>query len=401
MRKIGIMLLSSLSVFAGLAENPEITRVTVRQRWPWSPLVDIDYVLGCDEGQRVDVVVTAYNGTNALSVPVTSFSGDLYGVGQGLRHIVWDPTETVYTNNGVLQAFRVGLTPVPAPLYMIVDLTKTAGAEDQIEYLYEGDACLVTEGRFTNVWFGVTNDLYKTEKLVLRRIPSGSFGMGDGAAIQTRITTDFYAGVFEITQEQWKHITGNYPASAFPSDRKNPAEKISYHEIRGATNSIPPVDWPLTGETVASSSFIDRLRVKTGLLDFDLPTEAQWEYMCRSGTSTFYNDGIQGSDPSQLDLLGWWKNNSGNLTHVVGEKTPNAWGIYDAHGNVWEWCLDWFANVEGGDDPQGPSSGIYRVLKGGSWANTADRCDSADRYANMTPNTKYDSTGLRVVKRVP
>ena len=209
-----------------VADDPAISQVTVRQRWPWSRLVDIDYVLGCGEGQSVDVTVTAYNGTDALDVPLSSFTGDLYGVGQGLRHIVWDPTVTAYTNRGVMQAFNVALTPANAPLYMIVDLTKAVGADGQIEYVYEsaltnGDWGAWVRNPITNalgeaivesvVWTGVaTNEVYKTDKLVLRRVPAGSFQLGDtqNGTPNVTFTKGMYVGVFEVTQKQWNHVMG-------------------------------------------------------------------------------------------------------------------------------------------------------------------------------------------------
>ena len=120
------MVLGSLAVclaFGAAAADPTISDVTVRQRWPWSRLVDIDYMLTGDPTQRVAVTVKAFNGSERLNLPETSLSGDLYSVSQGTRRIVWDPMKTVYTNQTLTQ-FRVDLAPTNPPVYMIVDLTK-------------------------------------------------------------------------------------------------------------------------------------------------------------------------------------------------------------------------------------------------------------------------------------
>ena len=424
--KMTIAVLLGAFAFGAWAADPAISDVVVRQRWPWSRLVNIDYVLTCDTTSRVDVALTAYNSVTQLTLPAASLSGDLYGVGQGARRIVWDPTKTSYTNE-MLTRFRVDLTPGAIPLYMIVDLTKEAGTTGQTEYIYPGDARLVTDGRYTNVWFGVTNDsVYATDKLVLRRIHAGSCGMGDSANLSTTLTKDFYAGVFEVTQRQWKLITGARPSyfndSTYYAAR--PVENVTYDDVRGATNSSPAVNWPETGVSVLPSSFVGLLRVKTGMADFDLPTEAQWECLCRAGMATVFNDGnasanVDGANASTnawLDALGRYKFDGGlidgvtgpaqgcgamNGTAVVGSYQANAWGLYDAHGNVWEWCLDWYAGtLAGGPDPSGAVSGSYRVRRGGSWIDTASNCRSAVR-SNVIPSYRSSLVGFRLVRSLP
>jgi formylglycine-generating enzyme required for sulfatase activity len=416
--------------FGALAADPTISDVVVHQRWPWSKLVDIDYVLTADPTQRVDVAVNAYNGSMSLTLPTESLSGDLNGVSEGLHRIVWDPTVTAYTNNVVLTKFRVGLVQTPVPVYMIVDLTKSAGADGQIEYIYPGDERLETYGRFTNVWFGVTNDsIYATDKLVLRRVHAGIFKMGDSVppTISTTLTKEFYAGVFEVTQRQWELITGAKP-SHFNNPTcyaARPVEQVSYEDIRGASNNVPSVNWPVTDRTVVTTnSFLGKLRTKTGLTDFDLPTEAQWECLCRAGTTTYYNDGnsdakISGSEENNngntnkyLNALGRYRYNGGltaptqgcgatNATAAVGSYQPNGWGLYDTHGNVWEWCLDWYANsLAGGSDPSGAVSGSVRVERSGAWFSPAQPCRSAIR-SNDPPSFRCYVVGFRLVRTLP
>ena len=435
------MILGSFSACLAVgALAAEVSQVTVRQRWPWSRLVDIDYVLS-DVTQSVDIAVSGHNGVNPVELPGHSLSGDLYGVASdGLHRIVWDPTVSGCTNQGVLAKFSVTLTPSIAPLYILVDLTKNAGADGQIGYIYPGDPRLVTEGRFTNVWFGVTNDAaYASDKLVLRRIPAGSFTMGGQGYTAKTVTLkkDFYAGVFEVTQRQWELVkTGARPSGFSNADfyTNRPVEQVSYENIRGASNGTPAsVNWPVTGYAVATDSFMGLLRSKTGgLMCFDLPTEAQWEYMCRVGTTTVYNDGNpnafytgavsgnNGNTNTYLSTLGRYKFDGGyrvdgtslvdpgnscapsNGTAVVGSYLPNAWGLYDIHGNVWEWCLDWYASAISGDpDPVGATSGSYRLKRGGAWNSTADLCRSAFRVSDGTPSGASKSTGFRLVLILP
>ena len=130
---------------------------------------------------------------------------------------------------------------------------------------------------------------------------------------------------------------------------------------------------------------------------FSLPTEAQWEYACRAGSTTRY---CFGDNESQLGDYAWYGDNSGNKTHPVGQKKPNAWGLYDMHGNVWEWCQDWYdervyANSPT-DDPTGPATGTYRVLRGGSWILDGWYCRSAYRYSGR-PEDGFADLGLHIV----
>jgi formylglycine-generating enzyme required for sulfatase activity len=128
---------------------------------------------------------------------------------------------------------------------------------------------------------------------------------------------------------------------------------------------------------------------------YRLPTEAEWEYACRAGTATRFS---YGDDPGYA-LLGdyaWWQGNSGNQTHAVGTRRPNPWGLYDMHGNVWEWCLDWYGGYPGGtvSDPVGAAGGSYRVRRGGGWVNDPRYCRSADRY-RLGPGYRRNYLGFR------
>ena len=225
---------------------------------------------------------------------------------------------------------------------------------------------------------------------------------------QVMLTRDYYVGVFQCTQRQYELVTG-YNPSGFKGATL-PVEGVSYNILRGkGIGSKWPDDF-----RVNADSFFGLLQARTGL-PLDLPTEAEWEYACRAGTTTALNSGknltAAGGRCPNLDALGWYYENSTGTTHPVGLKKPNAWGLYDMHGNVFEWCLDWStayhyttacAAVE---DPLGPSLRElryyerFRVLRGGSWKDSAMDCRSA-RASNIMPFLRIqDYIGFRVALR--
>ena len=273
---------------------------------------------------------------------------------------------------------------------------------------------------------GSDNILYKTNKIVLRYIPAATFTMGSPSGELGRVagnesqhsvtlTHGFYIGVFELTQKQFLNVVGSYPVSQSFTNSSNtmPLQQVSYSDIRGPGNTSESYDYPNSGNAVLSSCFMGLLRSKSGVNTFDLPTEAQWEYACRASTSGGLNNGaanVQSTaanieDP-HLKTLGWydWNATTGGGgfvgsqgTREVGAKLPNAWGLFDMHGNVWEWTLDWFVsnNTIYTTNPVGPSSGSNRTLRGGSWSNTADYCRSASRSI-YSPNTRTSIVGFRL-----
>jgi formylglycine-generating enzyme required for sulfatase activity len=351
-----------------------------------------------------------------LALPVGALAGDLYDVKNGINRIVWDPLKTEYTNT-VIPKFKVELVPLESPLYMIVDLAKSAGAAGQIEYVYKTDLIAgrwgawvqnpITNANEVIIWTGVaTNEIYKTNKLVMRRLTAGTYGMGTDTNIPVTLTKIFFAGVFEVTEAQWAKIMGGGSAST------KPQSGISYFDLReNPDNSDDPlVDWP-SNTVVNPASAIGKLRILTGLDGFDLPTEAQWEYLCRAATTTYYNDGNElapddgmSIDPavsnSFMDAVGWYKHNT-SVKQAVGQKRPNAWGLYDTHGNVWEWCLDWPQVIlTGGANPAGAVTGTRRVWRGGGYQDTASLCESSVR-GSYFPDYRQATRGFRLILKLP
>jgi formylglycine-generating enzyme required for sulfatase activity len=265
---------------------------------------------------------------------------------------------------------------------------------------------------------------YKTDKLVLRKIESGTFLMGSPAQEtesyyseqqhEVTLAQPFYIGVFEVTQKQWERVMGDWPRSYFSSRKyreERPVEQVSYYDVLGYLDVGQ--QWP-KARHVSATSFIGKLRAKTGEA-FDLPTEAQWEYACRAGTTTPLNSGKSLSmlnNCPNLSALGRYQFNGGfiegtqypmetatveNGTAKVGSYLPNAWGLYDMHGNALEWCLDWFAPYVDSkeSDPKGASSGSRRVLRGGCWLNEPKYCRSAMRHS-FDPNDHINYMGFRI-----
>jgi formylglycine-generating enzyme required for sulfatase activity len=191
-------------------------------------------------------------------------------------------------------------------------------------------------------------------------------------------------------------------------------EQVSYYDIRESTNnSAMSPNWPATN-AVHADSFMGKLRAKTGVTGFDLPTEAQWEYACRAGTTTALNSGQNLTSPDQdanMAAVGRYRYNYGGGnpqngdtsvgTAEVGSYLPNAYGLYDMHGNVWEWCLDWDGTYpETVSPPLGAASGSLRVGRGGRWSFNANDCRSASR-SYYWPDYRYCHFGFRAAMTLP
>jgi len=220
-------------------------------------------------------------------------------------------------------------------------------------------------------------DLGNDVKLIMKAIPGGSFLMGSEDSDNTQpihqvMLSPFHIGKYQVTQAQWQAVMKNNP-SLYKGDDL-PVEHVSWEN---------------------AFRFCQKLCEKTGR-EYRLPTEAEWEYACRAGSAGRY---CFGDSNALLEKYAWYFKNA-DKTHPVGEKLANDWGLHDMHGNVWEWCQDWYDEdyywESPGENPQGPSSGTYRVLRGGSFNHPKDQCRSASR-GRYTPETVYRYLGFRVV----
>jgi formylglycine-generating enzyme required for sulfatase activity len=223
----------------------------------------------------------------------------------------------------------------------------------------------------------------------LRWIPPGRFLMGspgdeagrwddEGPQHWVTLTKGYWLADAPCTQAEWQAVMGTSPSGFKGPDR--PVEQVSWEDCQ---------------------QYCDRLRARFPGLLARLPSEAEWEYACRAGTTSAFNDGSactqpEGNDPA-LAKLGWLDKNSGDETHPVRKLAPNQWGLYDMHGNVWEWCEDWFGNYgpEEQVEPAGAAQGPGRVLRGGSWGYQALYCRSAFRFGGP-PSNRYHVLGFRL-----
>ncbi len=235
----------------------------------------------------------------------------------------------------------------------------------------------------------VTVTLPGDVEMAFVKIPAGTFEMGspsgekgcdkDESPVHTvRISKPFYLGIYEVTQEQWEAVMGTNPAE-YILRPKNPVEKVSWDTCQ---------------------VFVEKMNA-LGQGTFRLPTEAEWEYACRAGTKTrFY----WGDDPdaSAIRDYAWSAQDGIHWPGTVGSKKPNAWGLYDMSGNLWEWCLDRYAAYPSRPqtDPRGPAKGNARVSRGGCWRYEAEYCRSADRYYAMDNVPSY-LIGCRLLKIHP
>ena len=212
-------------------------------------------------------------------------------------------------------------------------------------------------------------------------IAPGTFAMGSANSgfdnqrpvTQVEISRGFWLGKTEVTQAQWQAVMGNNPSS-----------------FKGGALPVEQVSWTEAMEFCQKLTERERAAARLPAdFAYTLPTEAQWEYACRAGTTGDY--------AGELKPMGWYNQNSGNATHPVGQKLANPWGLFDMHGNVWEWCRDWYGLYPGGHvtDPTGAASGSARIHRGGSWGDDALRSCSAFRRRD-SPDGRGNGLGLRL-----
>ena len=383
-----------------------------------SPDVTVTYEL---EGDAAIVTAEAFVGGAPLDPQAfTVMNGDVNRkVETGVRSFVWKAGKE--TPPLRVSDFQVKLRAWPLsnpPDWMVADLQS-------------GDVNYYTT---TNAFplGGLANDIYRKTKLVMRHIPAknvtwtmgtatneaGAVNIARAMQHEVTLTKDYWMGIYEVTQMQYDQFSGVARHAVWRTAEDadvRPTENVSFKQLR-----CSPSDnkwWPQNGHDVADGSPIDRLRLRTGIA-FDLPTEAQWEFACRAGTRTPYNNGARLAPGyanlgdiafACIDEIAWYKYNSAidgvRQTHPVGLKKPNAWGLYDMHGNVLELCLDQFNPTAGFEstvyftseptvDPTGPQLASIHSFsdRGGDYSRSAAMAMSGDR-SNYCGNSWPSSDG--------
>ena len=237
--------------------------------------------------------------------------------------------------------------------------------------------------------------------------PAGELGRGaDEVQHQVTITRAFLMKTTEVTQAEWQAVMGNNPSYFAGEPGRGaacgancPVEQVSWNDAVEYVNRLSDA------AGLARCYGANRAFAGLGCLGYRLPTEAEWEYAARAGTQTAYHTGVNtqtncNNDPNpndpNMDLAGWYCGNAAGTTHPVGQKQVNAWGLYDMHGNVWEWVQDWSAAYPAGAavDPVGPAAGVSRVIRGGSFDNNAQYARAAFRF-NFSPGFGSPNFGFR------
>ena len=370
--------------------DPSVAGITVKQRWPWSDKIDIDFTLSATT--NCDIRFSFSHSGTATMRPVTKKLSDatLYGVAPGEGHFTMTPADLGIKGKSIanLVVTAEEVASVADRTFLVIDLL-TGG----YEYM---------AARPSDEW-GWTNAVYKGQKMAFRRVPAGTYTVGHTEAEmrvargsnptaaekssmlqrQVILSSDYYVGIFPVTVAHMAYLYG-----------RTDAEKInynvwtkSYDAIRGMTNADESVsiNWPITGiGEFGANTFLASLQARVGgKLAIDLPTETQWEVAMRAGTTTIFHNGGT-SDSTQDELKSLWQEFAPNQAEEVGLRSPNQWDIYNPMGMAWYFCIDAFPRTttaawgeqntwpgQSGRDPVGqtilPGNPLARVTRGGGY----------------------------------
>ena len=371
-------------------------------------IVTVDFMTNCVSVVSEDPYVTV---TNAVSIGAENFvnvEGDVNRLvtGAGRHTITWQPMDSWpdrALGRGVVVASVTARSKDDPPDYMVVSLVDD-DTLPRISYYVSTNA--LPEG-------GLANDAYRTSRLVMRRIHAAGVRWRMGAvdsdysgtdykltareqAHGVTLSEDYFIGIYEVTQAQGAKFGGKGAAfTGYEDSSLRPSSDIPYESIRGSGTD--------NGHAVKSGSALYKLRRLTDI-DFDLPTNAQWEFACRAGTDSLLYTGKKLSNANVYEL-GWIYGNSeingARTAQVVGQKLPNAWGLYDMLGNSREWCLDWYGGVPSSADvvdPIGPATGSNRILRGGDYSRTiTDFRPAASYYSWDIEERRANQCGYRLM----
>ena len=431
---VATIALSCAAVFvAAEADGVTLNVDQVKQRYPWNGLVDIDYTLtdaatlGVDD--NLAVLMLDRSVTPAVTNRAVRFLQVPLPKTEGKHRITWDANGDGVTNRIKQAEFHIQIVHYAAS-YMVIDVSTGSGddAVYEVDYLNGAPANNFNE------------DTYKGDKIVLRRIHRGSYvagspsdenaRKGDGRETQHPVTLSrpCYIGVFEFTQQQYFNVMGEKP-SLHKGDgdvwKFRPVENVSYNAVRGGHWPDPSDPGPCVEGFIGKLLAKCRAKGESGQYDapvagFDLPTDFQWEYACRAGTTKAFNLSDNFRNNNATDQLAEAKKagctaesrstdeQTKDAHTYVGSYAPNAWGLYDMHGNVWEHCLDWMkydaAGLKQSVDPKGPATqpetDPWRLRRGGCWYDTYTSARSAFRSA-AKPHESSECNGFRLVRNLP
>ena len=403
--------LSAAAVLSSLAVQAfEVVNVTASQRWPWNNLVDVDYeITGAAVGEafRIDLTASSSGGTKTYCA--STYRTEPVGA-TGENRITWDFGADFPDVRATDMQVSVTATPITptTEIYCVIDLSAGPTATKYpVRYTLTGPAHVP----------GASGEKCQTTEMWLKRVQKGAFNFGSSenqnGLYRAKFTKDFYMGLFECTQQQWALVTGNWPSSFTNAATRasRPVETIYFKELIGHWN------WP-NNQTISATSFVGLMRAKTNLSTFNMPTEAQWEYTMRAGST-----GGQIAPSGHMLEYGRFSDSGGNPSAVkTYNETPdvagtafvgspyhtNNWGFYDMCGNVGEWCIDSFISntplkelyaptmaAQGYvEDPTGPSSctshgqsSEERPLRGGRWDGAASAGVSTARSSPLSKKT--------------
>lgn len=407
------------------SDTPEVSNVTMTQgsgrkvtityelnNAPNGAVVTLDVETNAAENAWVSIGGEAvFNAQGAVWRKVTSDDAD----GNNTYTITWRPDlswegHNVTLADGGARAVVTAWALDNTPDYMVVDITATGGADKQTYY----PAADFVPG-------GVSNSLYKTGSLLMRKIMAKdvTWMMGSVAeegrnatretSHQVTLTNNYYIGIYPVTLTQWQQVAGYTPTKPTETTQDlpmAPVAYVSYTDIRqgkGTASTAASATGGVYPAEPYEDSFLGLLFTKTGL-DFDLPSEAQWEFAARAGNGEgYWGNGSKMSIAANKDVnlakLGRYQYNreDGQTRAIVGSYAPNAWGLYDVHGNVWEWCLDRYAdNITGLNGAVKTGSSGNCSQRGGAWSAVAGNCRPAYR-ASASPTGRSSTDGFRLL----